>query len=69
MVSFANADQAALAFEVADSVALDNGAWPIFAAGKGQINIEGYTNWVEQWHQHPAFDWCLIPDIIDGTQG
>ena len=68
MVSFANPDQAALAFEVADSVALDNGAWPIFAAGKGQINIDEYTNWVEAWHQHPSFDWCLIPDVIDGTE-
>lgn len=68
MVSFANPDQASLAFAVADTVALDNGAWPIFAAGRGQINIEEYTNFVESWHQHPAFDWCLIPDIIDGSE-
>jgi hypothetical protein len=33
MVSFANPEQAELAFSCADSVALDNGAFPIFTAG------------------------------------
>lgn len=68
MISFANPDQVALAFGCAESVALDNGAWPIFAAGKGRINIRAYTEWVLEWYRHPAFDWCLIPDVIDGTE-
>ena len=68
MISFANPDQAALAFAVADTVAIDNGAWPIFAAGKGEIDIEAYLKFVATWYRHPAFDWCLIPDIIDGTE-
>ncbi len=68
MISFANPDQAGIAFEVADSVALDNGAWPIFAAGKGRIDIAAYADWVKQWSLHPAFDWCLIPDVIDGSE-
>lgn len=68
MVSFANPNQVALAFEVADSVALDNGAWPIFAAGKGAIDVDAYLAWVDTWCRHPAFDWCLIPDVIDGDE-
>jgi hypothetical protein len=68
MVSFANPDQAAIAFAVADSVTLDNGAWPIFASGQGRINVDQYMAWVETWHRHPACDWCLVPDIIDGTE-
>ena len=68
MVSFANPDQVALAFEVADSVALDNGAWPIFAAGNGTINVDAYLAWVNTWCRHPAFDFCLIPDVIDGDE-
>lgn len=68
MISFANPDQAELAFAVADTVAVDNGAWPIFAAGKGKIDIDEYLKWVTEWRNHPAFDWCLIPDIIDGTE-
>lgn len=68
MISFANPDQAALAFAVADTVAIDNGAWPIFAAGKGSIDVEAYLQFVATWYRHPAFDWCLIPDIIDGSE-
>ncbi len=68
MMSFANPEQDALAFEKAASVALDNGAWPIFAAGNGRIDIPAYLAWVKKWCLHPAFDWCLIPDIIDGNE-
>ncbi len=68
MVSFANPRQAELAFACADSVALDNGAWPIFAAGNGAIDIPAYVSFVETWWRHPAFDWCLIPDVIDGDE-
>lgn len=68
MVSFANSHQTEIAFACADSVALDNGAWPIFAAGKGTIDVPAYLEWVRAWAQHPAFDWCLIPDVIDGDE-
>jgi hypothetical protein len=68
MISFANPDQVELAFAKADSVALDNGAWPIFARGSGRIEEGAYLNWVKTWWRHPAFDWCLIPDIIDGSE-
>ena len=68
MVSFANPQQTELAFAVADSVAIDNGAWPIFAAGKGTIDVPSYLSFVETWYRHPAFDWCLIPDVIDGNE-
>ena len=68
MISFANPDQAALAFAVADTVAIDNGAWPIFAAGKGSIDVSAYREFVRIWARHPAFDWCLIPDVIDGDE-
>ena len=68
MVSFANPEQTELAFACADSVALDNGAWPIFSAGKGRIDIPAYIEWVKTWYRHPAFDWCLIPDVIDGDE-
>lgn len=68
MISFANKEQVELAFAVADSVALDNGAWPIFASGKGAIDIPAYLDWVNLWRKHPAFDWCVIPDIIGGSE-
>lgn len=67
-VSFANLQQVELAFAVADSVGIDNGVWPIFAAGKGSIDIAAYEEFVKSWWRHPAFDWCLIPDVIDGSE-
>ena len=69
MVSFANPEQVALAFAVADSVTIDNGAYPIWSAGKGEgIDVGAYSRFVQAWMLHPAFDWCLIPDLIDGTE-
>lgn len=68
MISFANPDQVALAFAVADSVAFDNGAWPIFAAGRGEIDTDAYLDFVDEWRRHPAFAWCVIPDKVDGDE-
>lgn len=68
MISFANPDQIALAAEVCQSFSLDNGAYPIWRAGKGEIDVAAYLEWVEQWRAHPGFDWCLIPDVIEGSE-
>ena len=68
MISFANPQQAALAFAVADSVALDNGAWPFFSGGGGPIDVSAYLDFVDQWRRHPSFAWALIPDKIDGEE-
>lgn len=68
MVSFANPQDIDLTAEICQSFALDNGAYPIFTSGKGDIDVVAYAEWVAQWGQHPACDWCLIPDKIDGTE-
>lgn len=68
MISFANPEQLPLAAEICQSFALDNGAFPIWRAGKGSIDVSAYLEWVSQWLSHPGFDWCLIPDRIDGTE-
>ena len=68
MVSFANPDQIAIAAEVCQSFALDNGAYPLYTAGKGDIDVKAYCDWLDQWHRHPGFDFCLIPDKIDGSE-
>lgn len=66
-VSFAWPGQAALAFELCQSVALDNGAFTIWKQG-GTMDVAGYVAWVNEWKRHPGFDWALIPDVIDGTE-
>ncbi len=67
MVSYARDEQMALAAEICQSFALDNGA---FAAwGNGQpFNLHGYLRFAAKWWRHPGFDWALLPDVIDGTE-
>jgi len=67
MVSFAHPDQIDMAVEICQSVALDNGAFSAWKSGH-QLDIPGFIEWANHWLKHPAVDWCLIPDIIDGTE-
>jgi hypothetical protein len=55
-----------VAAEVCQSFALDNGAFTAWKAG-GVIDVPAFVAWVEEWCLHPAFDWAIIPDVIDGT--
>jgi hypothetical protein len=41
-----------------------SGAW---RAGT-TYDFAGYQEWALEWLRHPAVDWCVIPDIIDGTE-
>jgi hypothetical protein len=66
MVSFAARKQINIIAEAAQSFALDNGAFTTWKHGK-TFNMEAYAAWVEKWHRHPGFDWCVIPDVIEGT--
>lgn len=68
MISFAHPSQLPVAAEKAHSFALDNGAFSIWKAGQGKVDIAAYLAWINEWKMHPGFDWCLIPDVIDGTE-
>lgn len=50
---------------VCRSMVFDNGAFSAWTRGE-PLDVPGYTKWVEEWHRHPAFEWALIPDAIDG---
>jgi hypothetical protein len=67
MVSYAWPDQLSIALEVCQSVALDNGAFSAWKGGQ-PLDIDGYIKWASFWIRHPAVDWCLIPDDIDGDE-
>lgn len=67
MVSFANPEQLPLAAEIAQSFALDNGAFSAWTAGRSP-DWCAYADWVQQWRQHPGYDWHVIPDVIDGDE-
>lgn len=67
MVSFANPEQICIAAEMAQSFALDNGAYSMWKIGK-KPDWEKYSSWVNKWASHPGFDFAVIPDVIDGTE-
>jgi hypothetical protein len=67
MVSFENPGQIEEACEICQSVALDNGAFSAWRQGK-PYDFDGYYEWVAKWIRHPAVDWAVIPDLIDGDE-
>lgn len=50
------------------SFCLDNGAFTAWKSGEPITNWTGYYEWVLEWHQHPSFDFAIIPDVIDGDE-
>jgi hypothetical protein len=68
MVSFEHPEPIEIATEVCKSVVLDNGAFSAWKAGRA-YDFGGYVEWCKKWLKHPAVEWCVIPDIIDGGEG
>lgn len=66
-ISYAHPGQLALASEITQSFALDNGAFTFWKIGQG-IDWDGYYKFVEKWMHHPRFDFAIIPDVIDGGE-
>lgn len=67
MVPYARPDDLAIVMAVCRSFCVDNSAFTYWQAGAGEVPFDDYLAWVTTFHRHPAFDWCLIPDKIDGT--
>jgi hypothetical protein len=67
MVSFENQEQMEEAAEICQSVVLDNGAFSAWRQQK-PYDFEGYYEWAGKWLKHPAVEWAIIPDIIDGDE-
>lgn len=68
MVSFFRPDQIGTVAEVCQSFVIDNGAFSFWRAGGGAVDVLGYLEFLATWSRHPGFDWCLIPDSIDGGE-
>lgn len=68
-VSFRHPRQIEVAATFAQSFALDNGAFSIWrATGAVPDSWDDYYWWAGEWLAHPACDWAVIPDVIDGTE-
>lgn len=67
-VSFRHPDQLSLALEVAQSIAVDNGAFSAWMSGQPVTDWNPYYEWVAELHRYPCFDFACIPDVIDGDE-
>jgi hypothetical protein len=67
MIPFPNPDDLPAAMEFSASFCLDNGAFSVWKRG-GKLDVQGYYRFVEGVMHHPAFDWAIIPDVVDGNQ-
>jgi hypothetical protein len=68
LIPFGRQDDVGPVLEFCQSFVLDNGAFTHWKQGKGEIDFAAYQRWANSLCRHPGFDWCLIPDIIDGTE-
>lgn len=66
-VSFAEPGNLANVAGICSSFAMDNGAFTSWKQKK-KFDFAGFREWVEEWRRHPAYDWHLIPDVIDGDE-
>lgn len=67
LVPFPRQDDMGIVGEVCRSFVLDNGAFSTFTRGQ-DLDVPGFTRWVEELHRHPRLEWALIPDTILGDE-
>lgn len=67
-VSFRHPEQLALALEVCQSFAVDNGAFSAWKSGQPVTDWSDFYTWVDDLRRHPGFDFAVIPDVIDGDE-
>lgn len=67
LVPFPRRDDMGVVAETCQSFVFDNGAFSVWKKG-GQLDVDGYVAWCDEWHRHPGFDWALIPDVIEGSE-
>lgn len=67
-VSHAHPGQLGVAIELAQSFALDNGAFSAWKAGKAVKDWQPYYDMVAYATRCPGFDFAVIPDVIHGGE-
>lgn len=67
-VSFSDPRQLALAAQVCQSFAIDNGAFSAWKQGKPVTDWQPFYSWAADAKLIPACDFAVIPDVIDGDE-
>jgi len=68
MISFRHPEQVDLLAPVVQTYVVDNGAFSAWATGEPITDWQPYYKWVDDQKHHPAFEWGIIPDVINGTE-
>lgn len=66
-VSYAFSRALSTISKVCSTFSLDSGAYSAWTNGE-PMDYAGFVEFTHKWHRHPAFDWSVIPDIIDGSE-
>lgn len=67
-VSHANPAQLAVAAEVCQSFAIDNGAFSAWKAGRPVADWRSFYDWAAACKLIPSCDFAVVPDVIDGGE-
>lgn len=67
-VSYPNRQQLPLVVAVCKQFAIDNGAYPAWAAGTPVADWSPFYAWAEECRRIPSCDFAVIPDVIDGDE-
>lgn len=67
-LSFAEPRNLALAAEVCQSFAIDNGAFTAWKQGKPVKDWAAFYAWAAECKRLPACDFAVVPDVIDGNE-
>lgn len=67
LIPFLRSEDIGTIAEVSQSFVIDSSA---YTAWKQNVTIDfnKYHQFVREWHRHPAFDFAVIDDVIDGTE-
>lgn len=68
LIPYIRQDNLAIAMDVAESFILDSSTFSYWKSGKGRAPFAAYVELVRSVARHPGFDFCFIPDIIDGDE-
>lgn len=67
-ISYRHPQQLPLAIEVAQSFALDNGAFSAWKSGSPINDWSPFYRWATEFSKVPACDFVVVPDAIDGNE-
>lgn len=70
LIPFFRQDDLNVALMYCTTVVFDTSAYSLFKSGNGDYDqyYSAYVEWVRQYYRHPRFAWCIIPDVIGGSE-